>query len=813
MSSKNNSDAVFECIKCKKFDRGDKEILKGYCYLCRVHDLKTRYTKRKLENYNKFELKQELKRLTKKKRDEFTDSEEYSDELSCSDNLEDEDFIPSSLPKEQKKKMKSCVEPPPVKRRLLVSNTPTPPKTSNTIQNSPHKIKKKQTKSDSGNERTDSEDQETQKTGSIENKNKQKKLVKKVKKKDSRLQLESGKTIRKNWKGQVNYYPGLPFQMFQPENISDEQEIDIWNNQVNKRKQEIENQLRNIFKEENSVKQVEYSGRMRWSFPCPVTDCGFSTVDLGKHLQKKHKWSKSSIKLQTSYFSNIFNYTTKFNTYNQHKPAICFKCCVVFERLDSHISLKHFSRSTDEFQQMDAAYKKQTEKLLYAVDSFKNNEIHNIGEKIKEITSFKITSLDPLDVGNSKTMAADVPSTSRADVESTSAVDDEYADDILSKGVATSQVRGKFLTPRKSKQRILLKHKQEITKQFRKKYKVETEAFRYFYEDANKVLIDFESYLKHRVGHNENQSQQYRQNVRQIWTSCDPNLAIFPKNYLTNTDLVEDNFYYPLKRSLEINSRLPKEEQTSHIQASTIKSKLCCLTMFSKFLTNRSIFINLTRADLSAIIAKVQELNAALKKSIDQRFKVVSKYKSDHLLTVTDFKSYGSSDHVKEINQLLKNAHDGNLKKIKLNKQRAIDVRDHLMVSLTYFNCLRASNLMNIRLIDVEKITKHKEIDGAYVLTNDEYKVSMIYGSKIILLDEILYQQIQIFIKLFRPLLTADERFPSIKRYLFTSSRIPTNKPLGVKMDHSAIGNALTSTFKKAKVGTNTPWQTKVFFH
>ena len=370
MSSKNNSETIFECIKCKQFDKGDKELLKGDCYLCPVHDLKTRYTKRKLENYNKFELKQELKRLTKKKRDDFTDSEEYSDELSLSDNLEDEDFIPASLPKKQKTKMKSCLEPPPpVKRRLLLSNTPTPPKTSNTIQKSPHQ---KQTKSDSdsGTEKTDSQNQETQKTVTIENKNKQKKLVKKIKTKDSTVQLESGVTVRRDWKGQVNYYPGLPFQMFRPEKICEEQEIDLWDKQVNNRKKEIENQLRNIFKQENSVKQVEYSGRMRWSFPCPVIDCDFSTVDLAKHLQKKHKWCKSSIKLQTSYFSNIFNYTTKFNTYNQHKPAICFKCCVVFERLDSHISLKHFSRSTDEFRQMYAAYKKQTKKLLYATDSF-----------------------------------------------------------------------------------------------------------------------------------------------------------------------------------------------------------------------------------------------------------------------------------------------------------------------------------------------------------------------------------------------------------------------------------------------------------
>lgn len=71
---------MFECIKGKKFDRGDKEMLKGHCHLCRVHDLTTRYTKRTLENYNKFEQKQELKKLTKK-RDKITDSEKYSDEL------------------------------------------------------------------------------------------------------------------------------------------------------------------------------------------------------------------------------------------------------------------------------------------------------------------------------------------------------------------------------------------------------------------------------------------------------------------------------------------------------------------------------------------------------------------------------------------------------------------------------------------------------------------------------------------------------------------------------------------------------------
>ena len=51
---------------------------------------------------------------------------------------------------------------------------------------------------------------------------------------------------------------------------------------------------------------------------------------------------------------------------------------------------------------------------------------------------------------------------------------------------------------------------------------------------------------------------------------------------------------------------------------------------------------------------------------------------------------------------------------------------------------------MNISLDDVEKISKHDKKDDAWVLTNIEYKTSMIYGVKIILLDTILLEQVQL---------------------------------------------------------------------
>lgn len=69
------------------------------------------------------------------------------------------------------------------------------------------------------------------------------------------------------------------------------------------------------------------------------------------------------------------------------------------------------------------------------------------------------------------------------------------------------------------------------------------------------------------------------------------------------------------------------------------------------------------------------------------------------------------------------------------------------MVFLTDFNYLRTSNLMNISLQDVNMITKHEEIHDAYAIVNDEYKKSMFYGAKIILLDKISYEQLKMYVE------------------------------------------------------------------
>ena len=104
----------------------------------------------------------------------------------------------------------------------------------------------------------------------------------------------------------------------------------------------------------------------------------------------------------------------------------------------------------------------------------------------------------------------------------------------------------------------------------------------------------------------------------------------------------------------------------------------------------------------------------------------------------------------------------------------------------------------------LKKIKKHEEIHDAYVLVNEEYKVFMIYGAKIILLDTILLQQMKQYIELYRPLVSEDSKLYGMERYVFTSSRFTTTKPLGQKMDHSAISNGMTSSFHKANVFKDT---------
>ena len=79
-------------------------------------------------------------------------------------------------------------------------------------------------------------------------------------------------------------------------------------------------------------------------------------------------------------------------------------------------------------------------------------------------------------------------------------------------------------------------------------------------------------------------------------------------------------------------------------------------------------------------------------------------------------------------------------------------------------------------------------------------RIQDVHGAKIILLENILLEKVQLYIEHYRPLISNDSKLSNKRRYLFTSSQILPEKPLGSQMDHSAIAYAMAASIHKAEV-------------
>ena len=269
----------------------------------------------------------------------------------------------------------------------------------------------------------------------------------------------------------------------------------------------------------------------------------------------------------------------------------------------------------------------------------------------------------------------------------------------------------------------LLKNKIKITAKFRKDHRLFNKLeFRYYYDNPTKLLNDFKEYREVTSSNpisttksSTDNALTMVNNIRQVWTAIDPARSIFPRNFLRDPDLIEDYFFRPQLQLLEQNLKLLKEAQTHHIQASTIKSKLLCVSTFCKFLYNRGIFININTEELNHVQSKVRELCSTLKKHIGQREKIVSKFTLQCSIRTDQFLKYRNLEHIKGINEKLKKHSEHDRDAIKFNKQQAISNKrlPHAFVEL-------------FQLSSSVKSNEHDEIDDAWVLTNLEYKTSMV---------------------------------------------------------------------------------------
>ena len=105
----------------------------------------------------------------------------------------------------------------------------------------------------------------------------------------------------------------------------------------------------------------------------------------------------------------------------------------------------------------------------------------------------------------------------------------------------------------------------------------------------------------------EKTASQYVLDINDVWCTVDPNMALYP-NQLKDPETLETMFFLPMRHKLEENKDKDPHEQTNHIQAKTIKSKLESLIRLTYFLRDRHIFIGLNRQELLDLTQFISEL-------------------------------------------------------------------------------------------------------------------------------------------------------------------------------------------------------------
>ena len=107
---------------------------------------------------------------------------------------------------------------------------------------------------------------------------------------------------------------------------------------------------------------------------------------------------------------------------------------------------------------------------------------------------------------------------------------------------------------------------------------------------------------------------------------------------------------------------------------------------------------------------------------------------------------YRRSKHVQSIIKAFRN-----IEKNKISMKSVIDARDYLLSDVTIMNRLRASNIIELRLSDVENAGKNPDYPGQRIIQNIKYKTSSVYGEKLIALPGALFEQLQVYVERYRP--------------------------------------------------------------
>lgn len=134
-------------------------------------------------------------------------------------------------------------------------------------------------------------------------------------------------------------------------------------------------------------------------------------------------------------------------------------------------------------------------------------------------------------------------------------------------------------TPSQHQDIKVLKNKLPLILNLKKGNIFENRWFKFHYKSAEKLLDDFEHYLRCFKSLKETTSKQYMNDVKHIWVCVDPNLSLHP-NHLVEPEHIESRFFMPEKQKLQENKDGSPSKQTRHLgrhhKKQTIKFKAFC---------------------------------------------------------------------------------------------------------------------------------------------------------------------------------------------------------------------------------------------
>ena len=316
----------------------------------------------------------------------------------------------------------------------------------------------------------------------------------------------------------------------------------------------------------------------------------------------------------------------------------------------------------------------------------------------------------------------------------------------------------------------------KITDKQKEEWDITGDEFLIYYSRSEKLPEAFQIELVKRKGDSVN-AKRYVQHVKFIWRMIDSRTKVLPKPAFSNCLLVEDKYH---KYTLSMR-------RTPGNQTSTLRVRFTALNLFIQFLRRRKVYGGTARADLTKLKEYIDEWNTDFTQPIAQRKTDLRRIKKKRLMTPSHMISYGRSSFVRSLTKKL----NGRKKEV-FTTRFCQQVRDYIIVNLCIMNGLRSSNIIELRVEDVMEATSAEGNPGYTSMINSKYKTSTIYGEKVIVMPNTLFDQLCIYKDIIRGLLN-----PASQDYLFVSASAPPPPP---NLTHASIGSALTSSFKSAIV-------------